>query len=224
MVTCADEYRLVIGILGGTFDPVHYGHLRLAEEALDALGLAQVHFIPAGLPPHRAAPQLAALNRLDMVRLAIADNPRFVLDDREIRKTAPCYSVETLLDLRAERGPDVPLYLITGADAFLGLHTWHRWRELFDLAHIAVAERPGHTLGAALTTPELAREMAVRQCEVAALSGRAAGGIVRFDMTPLAISATRIRALLAEGKSPRYLLPDVILDYIHTEKPVHHDH
>jgi len=135
-----------IGLLGGTFDPIHYGHLRLAEELAEALNIGQVRFIPAGHPPHRGQPRAAAPHRLEMARRAVADNPRFLLDTREIDKTGPCYSVDTLAALRAELPPATSLVLFMGGDAFLGLTTWHEWRRLFDLAHIAVAHRPGYSL------------------------------------------------------------------------------
>ncbi len=205
----------VTGILGGTFDPVHYAHLRLAEEALTALGCAAVRWIPAGQPPHRAAPQSTTEHRVAMVRMAIAGNPRFILDTAEVERPEPSYTVETLRRLRAETGDRAPLVLLIGADAFAALDTWYRWRELFDLAHIAVAQRPGYSFAAERLPSPLAacrRERFVPEPQV--LGTRPAGCIVEFPTTPLAISATQIRTLLAAGQSPRYLLPDTVLDYI----------
>ena len=138
-----------LGILGGTFDPVHYGHLRLAEQAREQLGLAEVRWIPAGRPAHRGTPRSAPSHRVEMVRLAIAGNPAFHLDDAEAQSSAPSYSVPTLERLRGELGARRPLVLLLGAHAFLGLESWHRWRELFNLAHIAVATRPRSPLDAA---------------------------------------------------------------------------
>lgn len=207
-----------IGILGGTFDPVHFGHLRLAQELAEGLGLHQVRLIPAGLPPHRAQPHASPQQRLEMARLAITGNPLFTLDEREIFKTAPCYSVETLLELRRELGAGQPLCLFMGADAFLGLNTWHRWRELFDLAHIVVAQRPGVAglARAAASMPADLREQLNRRLvnEPEALRGRSAGFVITCPITALDISATQIRQTLAAGSSPRYLLPDTVLDYI----------
>lgn len=210
-----DALAKPLGIFGGTFDPIHFGHLRLAEEAVDHLGLGRILWIPAGQPPHRAAPQVTARHRLDMVRLATADNPLFRVDAAEVEAAQPSYTVLTLERLRAEYGEPCPLVLLVGADAFAGLPTWHRWRQLFAFAHIAVSHRPGFPVEAASLPAELAAEFARRRCaDVAALGQRAAGGIVTFAMTQLAISATHIRQLLGNRRSPRYLLPQAVLDYI----------
>jgi len=139
-------HNKAIGILGGTFDPIHFGHLRLAEEMLELASLSQIRFIPTGIPPHRDEPQVSAQHRNAMVRLAITDQPAFVLDEREARRTTPCYTVDTLRELRDELGAAQPLCLLMGGDAFLQLHTWHEWEQLFELAHIVVGYRPGFTL------------------------------------------------------------------------------
>ena len=208
-----------LGLIGGTFDPVHFGHLRLAEEARTALGLAGVRWIPAGRPPHRDTPAVPPECRLEMVRLAIDGNPAFQLDDAEVRAAAPSYTVVTLERLRGELGPARPLVLLLGADAFLGLPTWMRWREIFELAHVAVASRPGFELTAAHMAEPLAREYGARQVAApAALAGRPAGGIIRFSITPLGVSATGIRELVGRNGSPRYLLPDPVLAYIQTHQ------
>lgn len=204
-----------LGIFGGTFDPVHFGHLRLAEEAIAHLGLGEVRWIPAGNPPHRGVPQVTAGQRLEMVLRSTADNPRFSVDAAEVEAAAPSYTVHTLERLRRELGDQRPLVLLVGADAFAGLASWHRWRELFALAHIAVSHRPGFPVEAASLPAELADEFAARRlADVAALKQAPAGGIATFAMTQLAISATQIRKLLANGLSARYLLPDAVLDYI----------
>ena len=203
-----------LGLFGGTFDPVHFGHLRLAEEAIGDLGLGGVRWIPAGQPPHRGTPQVTARQRLEMVLRSTAGNARFSVDASEVEAAAPSYTVHTLQRLRDELGVDRPLVLLVGADAFAGLPTWHRWRDLFDLAHIAVAQRPGFPVAAGSLPPELAAEFTARQSDAAGLQQAPAGGIVTFTMTQLAISATRLRELLATGKSARYLLPDSVLDYI----------
>ncbi len=202
-----------IGIFGGTFDPIHYGHLRLAEELGEALNLAEVRIIPAGQPPHRGEPRTPATHRLEMARLAIADNPRFKLDAREVRLERASYTVDTLTDLRAELGSQQPIWLLMGADAFLGLTTWKEWRRLFDLANIAVAHRPGYRLEQADTlNEELRQELERRQAIQAADS--TAGCIMLKSITPLDIAATAIRSTLQSGHSVRYLVPDSVLTYI----------
>ncbi len=203
-----------LGLFGGTFDPVHFGHLRLAEEAIGDLGLGGVRWIPAGQPPHRGAPQVTGRQRLEMVLRLTAGNARFSVDASEVEAAAPSYTVHTLERLRDELGVDRPLVLLVGADAFAGLPTWHRWRDLFGLTHIAVAQRPGFPVDAGSLPPQLAAEFTARLSAAAGLQQAPAGGIVTFTMTQLAISATRLRELLAAGKSVRYLLPDSVLDYI----------
>lgn len=206
-----------IGILGGTFDPIHFGHLRLAEEMLELAGLMQIRFIPTGTPPHREVPQVSAQHRSTMVRLAIADQPAFVLDDREVNRTTPCYTVDTLRELRVELGAAQPLCLLMGGDAFLQLHTWHEWEQLFELAHIVVGFRPGFTLEDRINsaTAKLRRHYQQRLCAVAALSQQPSGGIVELAIPKLEISATLIRSRVAENRSIRYLLPNAVADYIH---------
>ena len=206
-----------LGIFGGTFDPVHFGHLRLAEEALEALDLAGVRWIPAGQPALREPPQVAAGQRLAMVRLAIADNSRFSVDAAEIEASTPSYTVPTLERLRRadQCGGRRPLVLLLGADAFAALPAWHRWQSLFALAHIAVAHRPGFPIEVDRLPVALADSYRERHCaDPALLATVPAGRIVPFAMTQLAISATRIRALLAKGGSVRYLLPEAVVAHI----------
>ncbi len=206
-----------LGIFGGTFDPVHFGHLRLAEEAADALGLAAVRWIPAGQPALRESPKVSAAQRLAMVRLAIEGNPRFELDAAEVEAAQPSYTVPTLERLRqAEVGSEHrPLVLLVGADAFAGMAGWHRWEELIDLAHIAVAYRPGYPVDTTRLSPALASLYFDRLCtDPSALVQTPAGRIATFAMTQLDISATRIRTLLSKGFSSRYLMPDNLVDYI----------
>lgn len=203
-----------IGILGGTFDPIHCGHLRMAQELGESLGLGEVRFIPSARPPHRTEPCATAKHRAEMVRLAIAGNPLFAFDARELERAGPSYMFDTLTGLRTELGDGVPLYLLLGADAFLGLPTWHRWRELFNLAHIAVAHRPGVPLNAAHPSmvPELRHEWQLRYSEQPAHD--ACGNILLHEITALDISSSAIRAALARDSSPRYLLPEPVLGYI----------
>lgn len=208
---------LPLGLFGGTFDPIHYGHLRLAEEAIAHLGLGGVRWLPAGQPPHRGVPQVTAAQRLDMVRRATAGNSRFCVDASEVEADAPSYTVHTLERLRRELGAQQQLVLLVGADAFAGLATWHRWRDIFTLAHVAVSHRPGFPVETTSLPHELATEFNDRRLpDASALKAAPAGGIVTFAMTQLAISATQIRKLLANDLSARYLLPDEVLDYIQT--------
>ena len=206
-----------IGILGGTFDPIHFGHLRLAEEMLELANLRQIRFIPTGIPPHRNAPQVSAQHRSAMVRLAITEQPAFVLDEREVERTVPCYTVDTLRELRAELGAAQPLCLLMGGDAFLQLHTWHEWEQLFGLAHIVVGYRPGFTLEERIhsATAELQRHYQQRLCAANALSQQPCGGITELAIPKLEISATDIRRRVAENRTIRYLLPNAVADYIH---------
>lgn len=203
-------------MLGGTFDPIHLGHLRLAEECADALGLARVRFIPSGTPPHRGSPRVSGAQRLEMVRLAIRGNPRFEADEREIRRQGICYTFDTLNELRAELG-ERPLCLLMGSDAFSALTTWHRWQELFDLAHIVIAHRPGYSvqqLQSAL--PGALRKVYLQRLAASTglLRRDRAGAIYVREITALDIAATQIRALLGGAGSARYLVPELVLDYI----------
>jgi nicotinate-nucleotide adenylyltransferase len=210
-----------IGILGGTFDPIHDGHLRLAEELGEKLRLDEVLIVPSGTPPHRGAPAVAAEHRLAMARLAAAGNPRLKVDDRELRRTGPGYTIDTLAELRAEHGADRPLVLLIGADAFLDFATWHRWHEIFGLAHVSVAHRPGSPVERwreRMPQP-LAREYSARLLQQPLATHLSpAGGIVVIPFTALDIAATAIRDMLRAGASPRYLLPAAVLDYIREQR------
>jgi nicotinate-nucleotide adenylyltransferase len=200
-----------IGIFGGTFDPVHCGHLRTAFELWQELKLAEVRFLPAGNPPHRDQIYASAEERLRMVRAAVADQPGFVVDDREVRREGMSYSVDTLTELRAEY-PTRSLCLLLGMDAFLGLPHWHRWRELLTLAHIVVAHRPGWKAPERGPLGELLVDHgtgAVRD-----LHERPAGRVYVRAVTQLEISSTELRALLAAGRDPHYLVPDQVRQII----------
>lgn len=203
-----------LGLLGGTFDPVHFGHLRLAEEALERLSLARIRWIPSGHPGHRGAPAAGAAERIDMLKLALAGHPRFDLDVADAWPKLPLYTVHTLERVRAELGRQLPLVLIIGADQLQAFNAWHEWRRLFDLAHVAVAERPGYPAAGKALPEEVAAECARRSVAPPQFATRAAGGVARFPMTALDISASDCREAIATGRSVRYLLPDAVLDYI----------
>jgi nicotinate-nucleotide adenylyltransferase len=202
-----------VGVFGGTFDPIHYGHLRPALELLETLELSEVRFIPCRIPVHRDTPSITAEQRLELVRLATVGQAGFVADDRELRRPGPSYMVDTLASLREEIGTTVPLCLILGSDAFRELATWRRWRELTDLAHLVVMQRPGASL---VLPSELEAFVAPRLLDDSlALHERSAGSILLQPVTQLAISATQVRTLLARGQSARYLLPEAVLTHIH---------
>lgn len=197
-----------LAILGGTFDPVHLGHLNAAWEAAELLD-CEVHLLPASVPPHRPAPVADSATRVAMLRAALRGQSRLGLDLRELQRHGPSYSVDTLIELRAEHGSR-PLVLLLGQDAFAGLASWHRWRELFELAHVGVLQRPGAT---AAQGQELERAVAGRYVEEPVQLRRSpAGKVLRLAVTPLQVSATRVRELLGVGREPRYLLPAGLLD------------
>lgn len=197
-----------VGLMGGTFDPPHYAHLRLAEEAREALGLDPVRWIPSGRPGHRGAPATSAAHRLAMVRLAIAGHPGFTLDEAEVHSAAATFTIDTLTRLRAELGETVPLVMIIGMDSLLTLPTWRESERLFPLTHFAVGARPGYDVAG------LPAALAARMRGPEALAQAPGGAIVPFETTPLAISASAIRARIAAGRSARYLLPPEVLHYI----------
>jgi nicotinate-nucleotide adenylyltransferase len=200
-----------LGIFGGTFDPIHHGHLRTAFELLQSLKLAEVLFLPTGNPPHRDHTTADASERLEMVRAAVADQPGFSVDDREVRRGGVSYSVDTLTELRAEH-PGRPLCLLLGMDAFLGLPHWHRWTEIFDLAHVVVAHRPGWK---APTQGPLGEVMVDRGTGgIRDLHASPAGRIFVHAVTQLEISSTELRQLIASGGDPRYLIPDPVRDVV----------
>jgi nicotinate-nucleotide adenylyltransferase len=203
-----------IAVFGGTFNPVHFGHLRSARELLDKLPLAEVRFVPAALPPHREAPAVSARDRAAMVALAIAGEAGLVCDRRELLRDGPSYTYDTLLSLREELGPDRPLALVMGCDAVQGLCDWHRGDELLDLAHIVVLARPGWTLPAGGAVAEL---LSARRGDADTLLAQPAGTVLTCQLSPQDISSTAIRALLQSGQSARGLVPDAVLAYLQAQ-------
>ena len=197
-----------LAIFGGTFDPIHLGHLCVAWEASELLD-ADVLMMPSGVPPHRPPPVASAPQRLALLEVALRGQSRLILDARELARSGPSYTVDTLAELRAEHG-DRALVLLLGADAFAGLPSWHDWRRLFELAHIGVLSRPGEQ---ATLPEELQREIGHRWVDYsAALPSVTAGRVFALAVTPLQISATRIRQLLVAGREPRYQLPTGLFD------------
>ena len=181
-----------LGLFGGTFDPVHNGHLRLATELAEAFGLERVVFVPAGLPYHRGRAAHASNDqRLTMLKLATARDARFGIDDRELRRKGETYTYDTLEEIRRERGPQVPLVFLLGSDAFAKIDTWHRWTELFDLAHFAVAVRANDEQWASRGPGAFPREVWPRiTLQPRDLLSAPSGKVISFAMTPLAISST----------------------------------
>lgn len=199
----------MIGVYGGTFNPVHFGHLRTALEVKELFNLDQLRLIPCRLPAHRDEPEAPAELRLQMLEAAIADTPGFYVDRRELERSGPSYMVDTLQSLRAELDRDTPLLLFIGADAFAGLERWHEWQRLFDFAHVVVMTRPGFVSD---VLPTFLQQRLAKQPEQ--LHRRASGCLYFQEVTALAISATAIRQLLAAGRSPQFLLPDRVIALI----------
>ncbi|MFM7273064.1 MAG: nicotinate-nucleotide adenylyltransferase [Gammaproteobacteria bacterium] len=202
-----------IGLLGGTFDPVHNGHLRTALEVVELLGLDELRLVPVNSPALRAEPSAPPPERLAMLALAVAGEPRLRVDDRELRRGGVSYSIDTLRELRHEIGDAPCLCMVVGEDAFSGLERWKEWQRLLDYAHIVVLTRPGYTATpcaalAGWTAEHLAGD------PLATLATRGRGRILRLALTQLAISSTQVRGLLRDGRSARYLLPDDVLEHI----------
>lgn len=203
-----------LGLLGGTFDPIHFGHLRLAEECADSLRLNEIRLIPAAKPWQRSGLISAIEHRLEMVRLGVESNPRLRLDGREAERIGPTYTVDTLASLRAELGEAKPLVMIVGSDQFLNLPTWHRWQKLFEFAHIAVARRANEPFDLGELPAALAAMVTHRLTNDRSALTEPSGRVFSIEMTPLKISSSQIRTLVRTRQSPRYLLPQAVYDYI----------
>ena len=203
--------KRAIGILGGTFDPIHLGHLQPALEAMQTLQLASLRLMPNHIPPHRPQPVATSSQRLAMTLLAAAELPNVTVDGRELRRLTPSYTIDTLIELRQEL-PDTPLCFLMGMDSLLGLPSWHRWQELTEYAHLVVAVRPGWQ-------PELSCELAefvvTHQIDSPlAVHQQLGGHLIWLHNQPLALSATELRARLAQGDSLDGLVPQKVADYI----------
>ncbi|MGH8363630.1 MAG: nicotinate-nucleotide adenylyltransferase [Gammaproteobacteria bacterium] len=200
-----------IGILGGSFDPVHFGHLRTALEIREALALDEVRLVPAGQPPHRDPPVAPATLRMQMLQAAVSQVAHFVVDGRELKRPGPSYTVDTLAELRREFA-DAQLVLIVGMDAFLGIQEWHEWRGIFQHAHLIVAHRPGWAPPDSGALTELLCQRRVDSG--AELSAESAGRVLLQPVTPLEISSTGIRAAIGAGGDPRYLVPEAVRELL----------
>ena len=203
--------KSAVAVFGGTFNPIHFGHLRSARELVDTLPIEQLRFVPARQPPHREAPEVSAEDRAAMVELAIADEPRFLCDRRELQRAGPSYTVDTLASLRGELGDARPLAMVVGRDAVLGLRSWHRWPELLGLAHLIVIARPGWET---VDRDGIAELLAHRAMGASELGTRAAGGVLECALAPQDISSTAVRALLQSGQSAAGWVPASVIEYI----------
>ena len=210
-----------IGILGGTFNPIHYGHLRMAQELADDLHMDAIRFIPAANPPHKHGVTISAQHRAAMVALAITNNPQFMLDERELSRTGNSYTIDTLLSLRAELGSNTSLTLFMGSDAFTQFHTWHRWQEILQHCHIALVQRPHSNQNqTGNLLPQILEDfLHAHYTENGEdLQNHPAGYITMRQVTALDISSTAIREAFKQHNSTRYLMPDSVIDYINTHQ------
>lgn len=207
-----------IGILGGTFDPIHFGHLRLALELYDTLNLERVHILPCYQPVHRKQPAASPEHRLAMVRCAISQEPAFFADTTEIDRAGPSYMIDTLLTLKQKLGKH-PLCLLLGIDAFLGFTSWHRYETILENAHIVIAHRPQYALPDTGVIADLLNKHL--QDDINLIHTRESGVILLRPLTPLEISASDIRKQIAMGRNPRYLLPNAVLDYLKQQRIYH---
>lgn len=200
--------------MGGMFDPVHLGHLQMAENARSLCGLDQVRLVPCGNPVHRPPALVTAEHRIHMLELVVENHPWLRVDTRECLSAAPSYTWNTLTELRNEN-PEAVLYLLMGLDAFLALHTWYQWKELFDLAHLVVAGRPGYTFAAQVLEPQLRTEAAARlTTSCADLAADNSGRVLLVTLPTPPISSTRVRQLLREGEDTANLLPPAVAEFI----------
>lgn len=206
-----EKQTRAIGIFGGTFDPVHFGHLRAATEASELLPIDRFHLLPAGSPPHRSRTFAGAEHRLAMLALATEDYPELLVDDREVRRGGESYMVDTLAGIRAENG-NAPLVLMIGQDAVNKLDSWHEWRRLFDLAHLVVMRRPKSRHEYSGELFEVLQPRLIDDPEL--LTRTPSGCVFPLEVTQLEISSTGIRNLIAAGRSPRFLLPESVIHYI----------
>jgi nicotinate-nucleotide adenylyltransferase len=204
-----------IGILGGTFDPIHYGHLRPCLDLLQQLNLAEVRLMPNHIPPHRAAPDSSAAHRLAMTTLAVQNCAELTIDTRELNRTTPSYTIDTLIELSVEN-PTTPICFLIGLDSLNSLHTWHRWSELLNYCHLIVSYRPNYRLQLDPDVEKMFKQVITHDIDT--IQQQRNGRILLWPSTQLDISATRIRQLIRTQQNPKYLLPDTVLTYIKQHK------
>ena len=206
--------RKTLGIFGGTFDPIHIGHLRMALELKQQLQLDEMRLLPCYLPPHRTTPGATAEQRVAMLELALQSCTELTIDTRELKRAKPSYTYDTLRELRAELGEQISICLCMGMDSFVSLDQWHEWQQLLRLAHIVVVERPGYELPEVGVMADLLRR---HRAEADVISAAPAGAVVIAASGLLPVSATAIRAQIGAGESPQFLLPDAVLNYIRAQ-------
>lgn len=207
-------------LFGGTFDPIHYGHLRPVEALAKQVGLEKVILLPNHVPPHRPQPEASPIQRLEMVRLAIQGNPLFTIDTRELERNSPSYTIETLTALRKEMGPEQPLAFIIGQDSLLSINTWHGWEQLLDNCHLLVCSRPGYA--ANFSDPQMQAWLAEHKTDAPNQLSQTPSGHIFIGDTPLVdISATEIRKSLNSGDLSDDLIPPAVMAYIKQQHLYH---
>lgn len=195
-------------IYGGTFDPVHHGHLRLAVELRERLEVPEIALVPCHIPPHRESPGASSQRRLELLMLAVADEPGLVIDDRELNREGASYTADTLRQIREEIGPEEPLVMVVGTDSFAGFDGWREWERIPELAHVVVVLRPGSDITAGSAPAKLMADRAAGS--VSDLHSGPCGRVLALEPPLMDISATGIRERIADGRSPRYLMPDSV--------------
>ena len=207
------DNKMAVALFGGTFNPVHNGHLRIASELAELLPISELRMMPCGVPPHRDKKMVSAQQRLEMLQIGIGhDNPALTIEDIELQRTTPSYSIDTVNLIRRNLGPSVPLILCLGMDALASISSWHRWEQLLDFCHIAVSSRPGF---AAPKKGPLYEWINQHCCaDLSKLEERPAGHIYFCDLTMLAVSSTIIRDKVKNKESIRYMTPDSVVNYI----------
>lgn len=201
-----------LGILGGTFNPIHRGHIQSALELCERLALKEMRLMPSAVPPHRELPTCSAARRAQMVRLAAAEHTCLQCDDRELQRSGPSYTIDSLADIRAEEGTERSIILVMGADAVAALDGWHRWRELTGFSHILVIARPGWQLPREGIVADWLQQHLTRSLET--LQHTSCGAVLVQELTPHNVSSTEIRRLIAAAESPRELVPEPVWQYI----------
>lgn len=206
------DNNMAVALFGGTFNPVHVGHLRIATELAELLQVDHLRLLPCAFPPHRGEPQASAQQRLAMLAAATANQSILVADDMELQRAAPSYSIDTLALVRQQIGDTKPLFFCIGMDALIKINTWHCWQELLLHCHIVVSSRPN------TERPEsgpVADWIAQHRCDdLDTLQQRPAGNLYFCDLTMLDISSTGIREKIAQGKSINFMTPDTVVEYI----------